>query len=233
MNTNGRSISVIRHSLSSRLAVGSLVAALLSTLALSGAAGCGPHLATWMYTLGLVPKQEVKAEYRLPQGPLLILVDDFAEWVQPPFARYALVDELARQFKDHKLVAQVTTNEQLARMRQADSELDQRTIRQVGQRADADTVLWINPQEYEVDDDLETVSTPARFAVKVKVFNARAERTEDVRLWPAQRDGRLVEASVKPHDIRTCKTKTEVHQKVAAALADQIARLFYDYEVQQ
>ena len=56
--------------------------------------GCGPALGAWMYTLGLVPRQKVKAEYKLPQGPILILVDDDMDLIQPPLADKMLVDEI-------------------------------------------------------------------------------------------------------------------------------------------
>jgi len=205
------------------LAVGLLVAT----------GGCGPDFGALFYHLGWVPQQKVSAEYRLPPGPVLILVDDDLDLVQPSLARRALVDALAKELKSHNITDRVTTNEELARLRQAVPDFDQLSIREVGRRANADTVLWMSVEDFSVEDDLERLVTPARFTLKLKVFNARAEHKKDVRLWPPERQGRFISVKVSPQDARACKSLAGVHRKIAAVMADKIARLFYDYTVER
>lgn len=201
----------------------------------SAASGCGPELGAWIYTLNLVPKQKIPAEYKLPPGPIMVLVDDDRDLIQPPLARSALVDALATELKAHELAERVTTNEELARLKQSESKFDQRGARELGQLAGADTVILLNTQAFSLEEDLELMVNPARFAVTVRVINAKAESRDQVRLWPeesTERDGRLVQIEVKPHEMRSAKKTSEAHEKMASVLAVKIAELFYDRELE-
>lgn len=200
---------------------------------LTVASGCGPTAGAWMYTLGMVPAQKVAAEYKFPSGPLLILVDDDQDLVQPPLARQKLVDTLALKLREQKVVTQVTTNEEIARIRQAEPDFDQRGAREVGQLAQADTVLWLSVNQFSLPPDLELAVTPANFSLILKVINAKAEKREDVRLWPIDRDGRLMTVSLTPNEVHALKTVPAVHEKLAESMADAIAKLFYDYQIEQ
>jgi hypothetical protein len=195
--------------------------------------GCGPSFGAWLYTLGMVPKQKSTAEYKLPQGPVLILVDDEQDLVDLPNAKEALVTALGQQLKDHKIANQVTTSEELAKIRQSEEKFDQRGAREIGLLAHADTVLWLSIKQFSVEKDLELAVAPANFAATLKVVNARADKRDEVRLWPLDREGRLVSVTVSPQDLHACKSKAEVHEKMADAMADKVAKLFYDYEIEQ
>jgi hypothetical protein len=201
--------------------------------AITLATGCGPSFGAWLYTLGLYPSQIVPAQYKLPSGNMLILVDDERDLIQPTTAREALVDELAKQFKEHQLAERVTTNEELASLRQREPKFDQRGARELGRLANCDTVVWLSTTEFTLNNDLEMVMNPVRFTVAVRVINAKAEKTEDVRLWPTEREGKLVEVTVSPHDIRECKDLKEAHTKVATAMADEVAKLFYEQKIRE
>lgn len=202
-----------------------------------GAAGClvgCSEIAAALYFLR--PPQKVTAEYKLPPGPVLVLVDDDQGLIQPPTARMLLVDALARELKAHNITDRVTTNEELARIRQAEPRFDQRGARELGQLAEADTVLLLSTQAFFLEDDLEIASVPAKFAVTVRVINARAEKADQVRLWPpetTEREGRLVEAEVDPHTLRAGKNTAEAHAQLANALAVKVAQLFYDRRVEE
>ena len=216
-----------RRSVIGRRLLGSLViAALFSSLV-----GCGPTMGAYWYNFGLVPNRKVPAEYHLPEGPILILIDDDQDLIQPPTAKFALVDALAKELKAHGIAERVTTNEELARVRQSEPKFDTRGAREVGRLVDADTVLWLSTKQFFVASDLEMAVTPAKFAVTVKAVNARAEKRGDVRLWPTHREGHLVSVTVSAHDVRASKTETEAHQKIAESLAVEVANLFYDREL--
>ncbi len=210
------------------------IAALLSAVLLAvGATGCGPDAGALLYHSGLIPQEKVAAEFKLPGGPLLILVDDDLDLIRPAQTREMLVDELAKSLREHTAVTRVTTNEELARVRQQEPEFDKTAADAVGRLVNADTVLWLSTKEYAVSDNLELAVSPGRFAVNVKILNAKAETRDDVRLWPEDREGKTIEAAVSPHDIRQCRTKTEVHELMAAALADEVARLFYERTIEK
>jgi hypothetical protein len=183
--------------------------------------------------LGLEPKQKSTAEYKLPAGPVLILVDDDQDLVQPPTTRQMLVDSLAKQLKEHKIADRVTTNEELARVRQGNAKFDQRGAREAGQLVGADTVIWLAVRQFSMENDIEYAVSPAQFAATLKVVNAKAEKKDDVRLWPLDREGRLVEVSVSAQDLHKLAIKTEICQKIADEMADKVAKLFYDYQIEQ
>lgn len=181
------------------------------------------------------PLRTEEAAYPLKSDAVLVLVDDDQGLIRPPIAREALVDAVARELKGHKVADKVTTTEELARMRQVEPKFEQRGARELGQLAEADTVLLLSTQEFSMEDELELAAVPAKFAVRVRVINAKADKREDVRLWPpelTERDGRLVEGELPPHELRGLKTVPEAHAKLAAELAKKIAELFYDRQVE-
>jgi hypothetical protein len=194
--------------------------------------GC-QQLGSLLYFAGAAPAQKVTAEYKLPAGPVLILVDDEQDLVQPSMARDMLVDSLAKQLKEHKLADHVTTNEELSHVRQADTKFDQRGAREVGRQVGADTVLWLNVRQFTLDKDIEMTVMPAQFAVTLKVVNAKADKREEVRLWPLDREGHLVEVSVDPQDVHKLKIQRLICQKLADDMADKIAKLFYEYSAEE
>lgn len=205
-----------------RVAVG------LWLLALS--AGC-QQLAVLTHLMG--PKQKIPAEYRLPAGPVLVLVDDQQDLMASPEARRELVDALATELRAHDAVDRVTTNEEIATIRKSTEDFEQRGVREVGQIAGADTVIWLSMKQFDVERDLEMVTQQAQAAATLKVINSKAEERSEVRLWPKEREGRMIGATVTPHELRACRTLPEMYRKVAGALAGEVAKLFYDQELER
>lgn len=195
--------------------------------------GCGPRAGALWYFMGGGRGEKIKAQFELPNKPLLILVDDDWDLVQPRTARDALVDELATELRRHELVERVTTNEELARIRRAEPDFDKRGAREIGQLANADLVLWLRVVRFSLDDDLEMAYNKAHFAVTVKVLDVHATEREQVRLWPKDPDGELVAIEVGPHEIRKCESITQAHQELASAMAFEVARLFYEYREEE
>lgn len=186
-----------------------------------------------MYHMGVGQQERVEAEFELPKVPTLILVDDDQNLVHPRTALDALVDKLAIELQQRRLVEQVTTNEELAQLRLAYSDLHRRGAREVGGLANADTVIWIQVTRFGLPEDLERVMAEVPFTVTVKVLNARADTRDEVRLWPEQREGKLVEVKVSPHTLRQCADLQQAHETMAAEMAQEIARLFYAYTKEQ
>ncbi|NLE60046.1 MAG: hypothetical protein GX616_16970, partial [Planctomycetes bacterium] len=207
--------------------------AALLCVGLTAVTGCGPEFGAVMYHLGVGAEQKSRAEFKIPPGPVLILVDDEMDLVAPPLAREALVDELATRLKEHKVAERVTTNEEIALIRRSAADFDELSVRAVGRRANADTVIWMNVEDFYVEKDLEMMVTPARFGVKLKVFNANEEDRGKIRLWPPEREGRRIDITVSPHDARKCKSRSEVDHLLATTMADKVAKLFYDYKVER
>jgi hypothetical protein len=194
--------------------------------------GCGAQGGAALYMLGVGGDQKVKAEFKLPKTPMVILVDDAQDQVQPSTAKLALVDKLATELKAQKMVDRVTTNDEIQQLRQTQPDFDKLTIREVGRLARADTMIWIDVQSYSVNDDPDLTVSPGKMAARLKVFNIKEADKSKVRLWPPQREGRIVDAEVSAHLIRRCKSKQEVHTAIGEELAVKIAQLFYDHSLE-
>lgn len=205
-----------------------------AALLLVTVAGC-QQLATLWYFIR-PPLKTVKAEYPLKSAGVLVLVDDDQGLVKPPMAREFLVDALAREFKDNKVTDKVTTNEEIARIRQAEPKFDERGARELGQLAEAQTVVLLSVTSFAMADEMELAAAPAKFGVSVRLIDAKAEDRDKVRLWPSElteREGRTVECEIPAHELRKFKTATEAHAELAKRLAGEIAILFYDHQVEQ
>lgn len=199
-------------------------------LSLAGSAGCGPRAGTVLYFLGMGKGQDIPADYELPQKPLLILVDDEYDLVHPPHARDALVDALSKELRDRDLADKITSNEELAKVRQNTPNFDKRGAREVGELVKADIVLWLRIRRFTLPDDLEAAMQPCFFGVALKVLDVKASKREDVALWPKEREGKFVEVKVSPHDLRAAGNIREAHRVMAEKLAQDVAKLFYTHE---
>jgi hypothetical protein len=195
-------------------------------LALTASTGCYDAGAL-IYTMGLAPEQEVEAEYELTAKDVLVLVDDPEDLVRPGDAEFALVDEVAKQLYANEIAERVTTHEEIAALRRAHPDFHEKGVREIGELANVDRVIWLTVTRFKMQSDLEMVVAPASFAVTVKLINAKAEKPGDVRLWPTGREGHLVEIEMGPHEIRRSNTLKEAHQKLAAKLAEEVVNLFY------
>ena len=76
--------------------------------------GCGPTAGAWMYTFGMVPKDKVEAEFQLPPGPTMVLVDDYQDLIQPAHARFMLVDEVAKRLMKQKITDEARVRQEIA-----------------------------------------------------------------------------------------------------------------------
>lgn len=196
------------------------------------AGGCGGQMGALMYHSGMFD-QTVPAEYQLPPGSKLILVDDDSDQLPSQHVQEALVDTLAQELKNAGLAQQVTTNDEISQIRQATPNFDKTAADAVGRKANADVVIWIKVVRFTLEDDLDMVIAPAHFTVMLKVLNSRATDRKDVRLWPTDPDGRLVEAEVDPHTIRRCKDAKQAQTKMAEELTVEIMKLFVEQKVQR
>jgi len=195
-------------------------------------AGCGQQFGAILYHLGAGQNKKVEAEFQFPVTPLLILVDDDWDLVRPRTACDLLVDLLANELRQRGLAERVTSNDELAKLRLAHANFDERGAREIGQLAQADTILWLQIKRFALPDDLDRVMTPVPFALTVKVLDANAEKRDEVRLWPKTREGHTVEIEVSPYDLRQCKDMRQAHELMATQMAGDIAKLFYTHRTE-
>ena len=213
----------------SRFRASKWVAVIASLLAVTG---CGYSQGELLYMLGFGRGRMVKAQFRLSDNPVLILIDDQSERVNWPAAKRYLTDELAQELIRNKAAKKIIPPQTPDRLRQTLPEFDRVGCRELGKLAGAEQVLWIQIQEFFADEEFVDAIEAAHFMVTIKVINVLEEQSRSrVRLWPASSAGAFVTAVMSGSDVARLKTKDAVSKELAARLADRIAKLFYDHRL--
>lgn len=173
---------------------------------------------------------QVKAQYRLGPGPVLVLVDDVSDRVDWPPAKAYLVDDVSAELIQQKAAAKVVPRQTLDGIRQNEADFERRGCREIGELAGAEQVLWLQVQEFLADEQIPDAITAAYFGVTVKVISvAEKEDRSRVRLWPASPEGQLVSVTLSGSDVVRAKTKDAISRELTRKLASDIAKFFYDH----
>ena len=194
--------------------------------------GCCYSQGEMLYFLGVGRGQKVEAKFRLADGPLMILVDDPSERVDWPAAKQYLFDDLAQELLKNKAAKKIIPRQTVEHLRQSIPDFEKRGCREMGERAGADQVLWIQVQDFLADQNIQDPSVAAYFGVTVKVINAAESKSRSrVRLWPASPRGHFVTVSMGGSEVAIAKTKDGISKELVARLAVDIAELFYGHRL--
>ena len=163
----------------------------------------------------------------------MVFVDDVHERVDWPPARRYLWDDLSQELLRSKSATQIVPIETEESLRQTLPDFTKRSCREIGELAGAQQVLWIEVQDFLAEEDISDATNAAYFAVTVKVLNP-AEKTDRnrVRVWPDSPEGQYLSARMTGASVVRAKTKDGIAKELTAKLAVNIARLFYDHELE-
>lgn len=209
-------------------AVGPLIA-LLVVAAIVPLIGCGGTAGAWMWWLG-DPKIDVKAEHDLGKGRLVILIDADRGWLKDASIRPLLTSGLVEQFEEHEINTRIVPRDQLARLRQKDTEFERRGAREVGEKLKADLVLHINVRKFTLHDETVNPAYKGKFTVSLKVLDVHATVADDVRLWPRSSEGKTVEVSTELHSGKGSGYDQKLTRRLCEEMAEKIAKLFHDHQ---
>ncbi len=194
--------------------------------------GCGMGQGQLFYMLGFGRGKKVEAEFRLTDGPVLILLDDTTGAIDWPAARRYLVDELGQEFIKKKAAKKIIPPQTLMRLRQSRPNFEKCGCREIGELAGAEQVLWIEVRDFVVVEQFHDPTNAAYFAVTVKVINVlEKQRRSRVRLWPTSPTGRRVAVSLTGSEAHLAKTRDAISKQLAEKLAGETAKLFYDHRL--
>lgn len=192
---------------------------------------CGMSQGALLYTLGVGRGKKVPARFHLTEGPLLILIDDALQRIDWPAAKRFLFDDLAQELLRNKAASKIIPSETVARLRQTSPNFDARGCREVGKMAGADQVLWIEVQEFRAEEQIEDALVAAYFNVTLKVIDVHAKDRSSVRAWPTAPQGRMVTITLTGSEVSIAGKKNEIAKTLAAKLAMQTAKFFYDFRL--
>ncbi|MBN1512052.1 MAG: hypothetical protein JXB13_08555 [Phycisphaerae bacterium] len=202
---------------------------LLVLVILPAGPACGPEGGALLYWMGAGQKEKVGAEFTLGPGPILVLVDDPEERLSWAEARDLLADETANALLANKATEKVVSNQAVQRLRRSRSDFEDRGCREIGEMLKAERVLWLQVADFFASEETQDLTAAARFAVSVRVINAKAQTREEVRLWPEEMEGRPVKAELSANEMSRLKGRREITQALTAKLGNEVARLFHEH----
>ena len=201
----------------------------LATILLAPLAGCGYTGGEFLFMTGLFKRPKVEAKFKLTKGPVAVIVDDFGELCHWPEAPGALERRVVEQLDKHDAAPQVISPTKVKTMRQSYPEFDKRGFRELGRLLGADQVVAIEVRAFKASVEVREVKASARMSVALKVIDSREDLEGGrIRLWPTSRAGETVVVEFDASTVTRAKTRERIMDKLATALADKIARRFYD-----
>jgi len=215
---------------SRRLRVDALRRPALLGLVLLGAmgSGCGMSQGRLLYFMGFGRREKVKAQFRLTQEPILILVDDFGGQVDwPPTIGY-LREQLGRELISAGGANRIVPPKTLDAIRSARVDYDQLSARQIGALCSATQVLWVEIDQYFADPEFFEPTDGAWLTATVKVINV-LEEGPHARVWPMTPRGYHVSATMDGSEVSRANTKDAIAKQLAERLTTEVVRVFTDY----
>ena len=182
-----------------------------------------------LYHLFLPHSSRVAAEFKLADGPLLILVDDDWDQLTWPPSRDLLIDEIAKRLREAKAVKRVFPSHKVNALRRVDPKFNERSISELGKDLGAKQVLWLQVREFVATTNFDTVSEAARCTLRVKVFDPHSKSKAEMRLWPASREGWYVTAKKSARDLTEYERNEDIARMLITEAAEDVAKLFYDH----
>lgn len=172
--------------------------------------------------------EEVKAEYRLPNGKIAILIDDFMMQTENSEMKNRLCDVIISRMKmegSYKKVEFIPTKDlRNVDARTADGQWT--SIQKIGRQAGATAVLYVNVTRFELagDPDSPLVLTSARGQVKV------IQVSDGARLWPVDIAGRSVQKQGRRQsETLDAQNRSKWIESLSDDFGTAIAYLFYDH----
>ncbi|MBM4098387.1 MAG: hypothetical protein FJ260_00270 [Planctomycetes bacterium] len=203
--------------------------ALLASAALLAAPGCNMAVPA-LYVAQGPPKRP--AMYTLPADKkVVVFVDDRQNVISRLQLRAALGDDVSNEFRRLKLVSDVVSGRELiSYVRRVETSAKRVSIEELGDAVKADIVVYVEMESFALSPDGATPKPVA--SAYVKVVDVKGKE----RLFPplgGDPKGQPVASeldSQMPDAFRTSAQRRRMEDMLEKKLADDIAKLFYEYE---
>lgn len=170
----------------------------------------------------------VDAEFKIAEGPLLVLIDDLDDLVTEPRAIKEVHETISDIFYEFKINRLVIPFEEWQTLRQTDKDYDTLSIREIGEKLGAEQVLYVKIIRFSLSDEPGADIYKGHFVARTKVLSTRSGR--DVRLWPeTDPAGEKVEATTAPEPIDGDRSAFEVARELSIKLGQGVAKNFYGH----
>jgi hypothetical protein len=202
---------------------------LLAACASLFASGCGVSGGQALFMFGLFDRPEIEAKFKLGEGPVVVLVDDFQELCFWPETPGVLATKTTEELDNKDAAKILISPTKVRQLRQTAPDFDEWGAREIGRKLDADQVLWLQITDFDAAEDAHEVHNAARITVTLKVINALEETDRNkVRLWPPERDGRIVDVEIGAGAVTRAKNRAGIVDALCEKLAEKVVKNFYD-----
>lgn len=197
------------------------------------ASGCTARGGQLLYVMGFGKAPKVEAQFRLTDEPVMLLIDDIHERIDWPETERYIFDELSQALLRNEAAKKIIPQETVDQLRQSMEDFNQRGCREIGERAGATQVLWLEVRDFLAEENILDSSNAAYISVSVRVIDVTQKQSRtQVRLWPTSPDGHYLTVGLSGAEAIEAKTKGEIARKLAGKLADAVAKLFYDHRAE-
>jgi len=174
----------------------------------------------------------VRAEFELPAGKTAVIVDDLQVSLKDTTvqARIAdrVIDLLDAQWSLRKVEFIPCQRSEGLETEMPDGRLV--SIQQLGRRLDADTIIYVNLTQFDLQSEPDTPLIFPAGRARIKVVKVSTGE----RLWPIDLAGRAVRVTGRRQsEALNAKSREKWTDTLVEMLAGQIADLFYDHRESQ
>ncbi|MFO0974110.1 MAG: hypothetical protein U1A27_11840 [Phycisphaerae bacterium] len=193
---------------------------------LAALAGC-QQLAILGYHL--TGGETIDAKHKLTARHLAVLLDDPEGLVTQAAVSPQLQRKLAEEFTANKIETALVPYDDMERLRGSDEQaFSKMAINCIGEKVGADQVLYLRVTDFALRREPGAPLFQGRFAVRVAVLST--ESKHDVRIWPRELQGEAVAFETQPQSSEGDVSAADVGRDLAAGLANNVAKLFYDHK---
>ncbi len=175
------------------------------------------------------PRLLVPAEFKFAKDKkVAILIDDFLAPLSQPSLKDDLAHEMSKILTNHKAVKpdMMVSYSRVKKNTITSPNGKKQSIREIGQKAGSDYVIYVNITEFNLQEDAENPLVQPYARAYVKVIKVSSGE----RVWPIERTGHGVEAKIRmSSEYASSADRTEWSEKLIKELALDISHLFYDY----
>ncbi len=199
-------------------------AAALLACSMCVAAGCSLVSVVSERTVG----QTVKAKYvPIKTDSMLVLVESYELALDSPIESEHMTLTLNKTLADNK-VAPMIDEQRLEKLRDTDS-YRQMSIAEIGRKVGAKQVLYVNITRAEIEKPTGSGQMRGHMEALVKIVDSQSADTR----WPTDAPSEFVQITTQWIPQSPDKTDNDVRAQMSDEMADDIGKLFHDYQVDQ
>lgn len=175
------------------------------------------------------PPPTIKAEYALAKEPTLIMVENFNNPAALRLEADSVAHHLAGEFELHK-VAPVVDRAKADKLRkEKGAEYRKMPLDAIGRAVGAKQVIYVDLQRFEIGQAIASEQYTGRAEANVRIVD-----DSGVVLWPTDTAaGYPVSVKIEPDPGATAAGDHAARNRLHAALADRIAKLFRDWQAEE